>query len=193
MADKKDKEKPSPLAEEIQRKFFEKRQVFFWGDTSDENCSRAIEKILYLDATDSKKPITLFLNSPGGSVTAGLAMYETLCLMKSPLDVVVTGMAASMGSILLCAAHGKGKRLIYPHARVLIHQPLIAGRIVAPAVDIDIHAREIERQRGELNLILQKCSGQPIEQIEKDTDRDFYMNAQEAIDYGLVDEIVTTI
>jgi ATP-dependent Clp protease protease subunit len=116
-------------------------------------------------------------------------MYDTIKLLTSPVTVVVTGMAASMGSVLLCAAP-KGRRLIYPHARVLIHQPLIAGRFIGPATDINIQAKEMEKLRDELNQILATASGQPIEKISKDTDRDFYLNAQEAIDYGLADRIV---
>jgi ATP-dependent Clp protease protease subunit len=142
-----------------------------------------------LEAVDPGKDVTLYLNSPGGSITAGLALFDTLKLISSPLTVVVTGMAASMGSILLCAAP-KGRRLLYPHARVLIHQPLIMGRIVAPAVDINIQAQEMEKIREELNKILADASGQPLEKIRRDSDRDFYLNAQEAIEYGLADRIV---
>lgn len=133
--------------------------------------------------------ITFYINTPGGSITAGMAIYDTMKLISSPIKVVVTGMAASMGSILLCGA-SKGKRVLYPHSRVLIHQPLISGQMVAVAVDIHIQAKEMERLRDELNAILAESSGQPLEQIEKDTDRDFYMTAKEAIDYGLADEIV---
>src|SRR5690606_10350693 len=128
----------------------------------------------------------------GGSITAGMAIYDTMKLIKSPITVVVTGMAASMGSILLCAAP-KGNRYIYPHARVLIHQPLITGRMVAPAVDINIQAKEMERLREELNRILADASGQPLEKIARDTDRDFYLTAKEAIEYGLADHIVETL
>ena len=121
-----------------------------------------------------------------------MAVYDTMQLISSPIKVVVTGMAASMGSILLCGA-SKGKRFLYPHSRVLIHQPLISGQMVAVAVDIHIQAQEMERLRDELNAILAKSSGQPMERIEKDTDRDFYMTADEAIEYGLADGIVDKI
>jgi ATP-dependent Clp protease protease subunit len=135
---------------------------------------------------------TFYIDTPGGSITSGMAVYDTIKLITSPVTVVVTGMAASMGSILLCSAP-KGKRFVFPHSRVLIHQPLITGRMVAPAVDINIQATEMERLRDELNGILAEASGQPMEKIVKDTDRDFYMTAQEAIDYGLADKIVTKI
>ena len=138
------------------------------------------------------KEITFYINTPGGSITAGMAVYDTMKLIRSPIKVVVTGMAASMGSILLCGAD-KGKRFLYPHSRVLIHQPLISGQMVAVAVDIHIQAQEMERLRDELNAILAESSGQPLEKIQKDTDRDFYMTADEAIKYGLADGIVEKI
>jgi ATP-dependent Clp protease protease subunit len=119
-----------------------------------------------------------------------MAVYDTIRLITSPVKVVVTGMAASMGSILLQAPKQKGGRLVFPHARVMIHQPLIMGRIQAPAVDIHIQALEMERLRAELNEILAKASGQKLEKVVKDTDRDFYMTAEEAIEYGLADAIV---
>jgi ATP-dependent Clp protease protease subunit len=118
-----------------------------------------------------------------------MAIYDSIKLLTSPVTIVVTGLAASMGSVLLCAAP-KGHRLIFPHARVLIHQPLIAGRFIGPATDINIQAKEMEKIRDELNQILASASGQPIEKISKDTDRDFYLNAKEAIEYGLADRIV---
>ena len=188
MADDTIKPKPHSLSDEIQRNLHKKRQIFFWGEVNDESCSEAVEKLLYLESQNDEEEIKFYINSPGGSVTAGMAVYDTIKLMKAPITTIVTGIAASMGSIFLCAGD-KGRRFAFPHARVLIHQPLIMGRIVAPAVDINIHALEMERQREELNKVLAKASGQPLEKIQKDTDRDFYMNAKEAIDYGLVDAI----
>ena len=138
------------------------------------------------------KDITFYMNTPGGSITAGMAIYDTLKLISSPVTIVVTGMAASMGSILLCGA-AKGRRLIYPHARVLIHQPLISGRMVGPATDINIQAIEMEKLRAELNRILATASGQSEEKVTRDSDRDFYLNAEEAIAYGLADKIVEKI
>lgn len=177
---------------EIQKRFLEKRAVFLWGAVTDASARDITEKLLYLEWTNPGEPITFYINSPGGSITAGMAIYDTMKLISSPITVVVTGMAASMGSILLCGAQ-KGKRLLYPNARVLIHQPLIGGRIWAPAVDIHIQAKEMERIRDDLNHILAESSGQPIEKIRKDTDRDFYMTASEAIAYGLADRIVLGI
>jgi ATP-dependent Clp protease protease subunit len=188
--------KPAPLPPAvgalIQRKFLEARKLFLWGPVTDETGKEVCEKLLYLEAAAPGKDITFYINTPGGSITAGMAIYDTIKLLTSPVTVVVTGMAASMGSVLLCAAP-KGHRLIFPHARVLIHQPLIAGRFIGPATDINIQAKEMEKLRDELNQILATASGQPIEKIAKDTDRDFYLNAQEAIDYGLADRIVNQL
>lgn len=184
--------KNAPVAMMIQRKFLEDRKIFLWGAVTDETAKDITEKLLYLEATAPGKPITFYINTPGGSITAGMAVYDTMKMISSPITVVVTGMAASMGSILLSGAK-KGNRLIYPHARVLIHQPLISGRMVGPATDINIQAKEMEKLRLELNHILAEASGQPLERINRDTDRDFYLNAKEAIEYGLADRIVEKI
>jgi ATP-dependent Clp protease, protease subunit len=187
---------PSPQTSSVQslmqRKFLEQRKVFLWGEVSAESAQDLVEKFLYLEAEGPGQPITFYIDSPGGSITSGMAIFDTMKLISSPITVVVTGMAASMGSILLSAAP-KGNRLIYPHARVLIHQPLISGRMVAPAVDINIQAKEMERLRDELNRILAEASGQSLAKIVKDTDRDFYLTATEAMEYGLVDRIVDRI
>jgi ATP-dependent Clp protease protease subunit len=183
---------PGPISALIQKKFLDQRKIFLWGAVTDESAKDLTEKMLYLETVDAGKDITFYLNSPGGSITAGMAVYDTMKLITSPITVVVTGMAASMGSILLSGAP-KGSRLLYPHSRVLIHQPLISGRFVGPATDINIQALEMEKMRAELNQILADASGQPIERINQDTDRDFYLNAQEAIDYGLADKIVEKV
>lgn len=183
---------PASVSAQIQKKFLEQRKIFLWGAVTDETAKDITEKLLYLEAVDPGKDITFYMNTPGGSITAGMAVYDTMRLITSPVTVVVTGMAASMGSILLSAAR-KGRRLIYPHARVLIHQPLISGRFIGPATDINIQAQEMEKMRAELNEILAEASGQPIERINKDTDRDFYLNAKEAIEYGLADRIVDKV
>jgi len=180
---------PTNVSALIQKKFLDQRKIFLWGAVTDESAKDLTEKLLYLEVINPGKDITFYLNSPGGSITAGMAVYDTMKLISSPITVVVTGMAASMGSILLSGAP-KGKRLLYPHSRVLIHQPLISGRFVGPATDINIQAQEMEKLREELNQILAEASGQPMERINQDTDRDFYLNAQEAIAYGLADKIV---
>lgn len=182
----------APVAALIQKRFLRERKIFLWGAVTDESAKDLTEKLLYLEASAPGKDITFYINSPGGSITAGMAVFDTMKLISSPITVVVTGMAASMGSILLSGAP-KGRRLLYPHARVLIHQPLISGRMVGPASDINIQAKEMEKLRAELNQILADASGQPLERINRDTDRDFYLNAQEAIAYGLADKIVEKI
>ena len=176
----------------IQDSFLEQRKVFLWGEVSDKSARDVTEKLLYLEFKEPGKPITFYINTPGGSITAGMAIYDTMQLISSPIKVVVTGMAASMGSILLSGAE-KGQRVLYPHSRVLIHQPLISGQMVAVAVDIHIQAKEMEKLRDELNNILAEASGQPLEKIQKDTDRDFYMTAEEAIEYGLADSICESV
>ena len=189
---KKDEQKPDDISAVIQKKFLEERKIFLWGDVSDKSAKEITEKLLYLESIGPGKDITFYINTPGGSITAGMAIFDTMKMISSPVSVVVTGMAASMGSILLSAAP-KGRRYLYPHSRVMIHQPLISGRMVAPAVDINIQAEEMEKLRHELNQILADASGKPLEQVEQDTDRDFYLNAEEAIKYGLADEIVEKI
>ncbi len=180
---------PGPVGAQIQRKFLEQRKIFLWGAVTDESAKDLTEKLLYLEAVGPGQEIHFYMNTPGGSITAGMAVYDTIKLISSPVNIIVTGMAASMGSILLSAAP-KGRRFLYPHARVLIHQPLISGRMVGPASDINIQAKEMEKLRAELNHILATASGQPIEKVDKDSDRDFYLNANEAIAYGLADRIV---
>lgn len=184
--------KQPKICEAINKRFLIDRKIFLWGQVDDESAQKLASELFYLESVDPGKEIRFYINSPGGSVTAGLAVYDTIKMLKSPVTIIVTGMAASMGAILLCSAE-KGRRHLFPHARVLIHQPLIMGRIVAPAVDINIHAQEMEKQRDELNEILAKSSGQPMDKIRKDTDRDFYMNAKEAIEYGLADKIIHSL
>jgi ATP-dependent Clp protease protease subunit len=181
---------PSP-AVKIQEKFLSERKVFLWGSIDENSAKEITEKLIYLDLVAPGTPITFYINTPGGHTTSGMAIYDTIKLIASPVTIVVTGMAASMGSILLSAPE-KGRRLLFPHARVMIHQPLISGQIYAPATDINIQAEEMERIREEMNSILSQASGQPMEKIRKDTDRDFYLNAQQAISYGLADRIVTS-
>jgi len=184
--------KDSPVGMLVQKRFLNQRKIFLWGPVTDETAKDLTEKLLYLESTGPGKDITFYMNTPGGSITAGMAVFDTMRLITSPITIIVTGMAASMGSILLCGA-AKGRRYIYPHARVLIHQPLISGRFIGPATDINIQAQEMEKLRLELNQILADASGQPMDKISKDSDRDFYLNAKEAVAYGLADKIVDKI
>ncbi len=187
-----DTTKTSEYLNQMQTRFLEERKLFLWGQVDDKTMKDCTEKLLYLEWEKPGKPITFYINTPGGSITAGMACYDTMKMISSPVTVVVTGMAASMGSILLCGAD-PGMRHVYPHSRVLIHQPLISGRMIAVASDIHIQAEEMEKLRKELNRILAESSGKPLEKIEKDTDRDFFLNAEEAIEYGLADKIVEKV
>ncbi len=182
----------NPLANEINKRFLEERKIFLWDEVSDESSADIVRKLLYLDMLDHDKEITLYMSTPGGSISAGMAVYDTMKLIKAPVKVVVVGIAMSMGSILLSAAP-KGRRFLFPNARVMIHQPLIMGEMSGTAVDMHIQAMELERMREELNKILAEASGQPLEKIAADTDRDFFMTAQEAVDYGLADGIITEL
>ncbi len=143
--------------------------------------------MLYLDSDDPNKPIYLYINSPGGSVTAGLAIYDTMQYIKADVITICLGLAASMGSFLLSAGT-KGKRLALPNSRIMIHQPM--GGTRGQATDIEIEAKEILRVRSELNNMLAERTGQSLDKIEKDTDRDYYMSAEEAKEYGLIDQVI---
>ena len=177
---------------EIKKRFLEERKIFLWGEVTGESASQIVEQLIYLDMLDHEKEITFYINTPGGSISDGMAIYDTIKLIKAPVKVVVTGIAMSMGSILLSAAP-KGKRFLFPHASVMIHQPLIMGQMSGTAVEIHIQAQEMERMRDVLNRILAEASGQPIEKVARDTDRDFYMTAEETIAYGLADAIIDSI
>ena len=176
----------------MQKQFLDQRKIFLWGAVTDETAKDLTEKLLYLESVGPGQEITFYMNTPGGSITAGMAVFDTMKIITSPITIIVTGMAASMGSILLCGA-AKGRRFIYPHARVLIHQPLISGRFIGPATDINIQAREMEKLRTELNEILSHASGQTMDKVTLDSDRDFYLNAKEAVAYGLADQVVERV
>ena len=166
-----------------------KDNVVFLGQPIDDTVSNLIiAQLLFLEAENPEKDISIYINSPGGSITAGLAIYDTMQYVKPPVSTICIGQAASMGAVLL-AAGAKGKRHSLPNARIMIHQPLGGAR--GQATDMEIHVREIIRLKSRLNEILQKHTGQPMERIEKDTDRDFFMGAGESKAYGLIDEVVT--
>ena len=162
------------------------RIVFLGGPIDDDVANVIIAQLLFLEAEDPEKDIHFYINSPGGVVTAGMAIYDTMQYVRPDVSTICLGQAASMGSLLLTAG-AKGKRYSLPYARILIHQPL--GGVQGQATDIDIHAREILRMRESLNGILAKHTGQTIEKISHDTERDFFMSAQEAKEYGIIDEV----
>ena len=176
-------------AYDIYSRLLKDRIIMLSGQVTDDLANTIIAQLLFLDAQDSEKDIYLYINSPGGSVTAGLAIFDTMNFVKADVQTIVMGMAASMGSFLL-AAGAKGKRFALPNAEVMIHQPL--GGAQGQATEIEIAARHILKTRDRLNKILAERTGQPIEVIEKDTDRDNFMPAEEAKAYGLVDEVMVT-
>ncbi|MCP9800946.1 ATP-dependent Clp protease proteolytic subunit [Synechococcus sp. RedBA-s] len=165
------------------------RILFLGSEVNDSIANSLVAQMLYLDSDDSSKPIYLYINSPGGSVTAGLAIYDTIQYVKSDVITICVGLAASMGAFLL-AAGTKGKRLALPHARIMIHQPL-GGTSQRQASDIEIEAREILRMKDMLNQSLADMCGQSLEKVTKDTDRDYFLSAAEAKDYGLIDRVIS--
>ena len=174
-------------AYDIYSRLLKDRIIMLSGQVTDDLANSIIAQLLFLDAQDSEKDIYLYINSPGGSVTAGMAIYDTMNFVKADVQTIVMGMAASMGSLLLTAGT-KGKRFALPNAEIMIHQPL--GGAQGQATEIEIAARHILQTRERLNKILAERTGQPLEVIEKDTDRDNYMTAEQAKAYGLIDEVM---
>lgn len=176
-------------AYDIFSRLLKDRIIFLGSPIDDADANLIIAQLIFLEAEDPEKDIHVYINCPGGSVTAGLAIYDTMCYIKPDVETICMGQAASMGALLL-AAGTKGKRFALPHARIMIHQPL--GGVQGQATDIDIQAREILRMREEVNRILVEHSGQPLEKIQRETDRDFFMSAQQAKEYGLIDEVIVS-
>jgi ATP-dependent Clp protease, protease subunit len=173
---------------DIEDRLFRERIIFLAEEVDDAIANAIVAYMLYLDSDDPSKPIYLYINSPGGSVTAGMAIYDTMQHIKSEVVTICVGLAASMGAFLLTAG-SKGKRLALPNARIMIHQPL-GGTGRRQATDIEIEARQILRVKTELNQLMAEHTGKTIEQIEKDTDRDYFMSAEEAKAYGLIDQVI---
>jgi ATP-dependent Clp protease, protease subunit len=166
-----------------------KDRIIFLGDAVEDNVANLIiAQLLFLESEDPEKDIQLYINSPGGVVTSGLAIYDTIQYLRAPVSTICIGQAASMGAVLLLAG-AKGKRYALPNARIMIHQPMGGAR--GQATDIDIQAREILRMRAKLNEIIHKHTGTPVERVEKDTERDYFMGPVEAKQYGIIDEVVT--
>jgi len=174
---------------DIFSRLLKERIIFLPTYIEDDLANLVIAQMLFLEAEDPDKDLFLYINSPGGSVTAGMAIYDTMQYVKPNISTICMGQAASMGALLL-AAGAKGKRFALPHARIMIHQPL--GGVQGQATDIDIQAREILRVRDELNRIFVHHTGQSLERIQRDTDRDFFMTPEQAKDYGIVDEVISS-
>jgi ATP-dependent Clp protease protease subunit len=176
-------------AYDIYSRLLRDRIVFLGTEVNDDVANLITAQFLFLESEDPDKEISFYIHSPGGSVTAGLAIYDTMQFIKPPVSTLCLGFAASMGAILLAAGH-KGKRYALPHSTICIHQPLGGAR--GQASDLEIHAKEILRMREELNGILVKHTGQSLRKLEKDTDRDYFMAPQQAVEYGLIDEVIVS-
>ncbi|MBP1685388.1 MAG: clpP [Deltaproteobacteria bacterium] len=178
-------------AYDIYSRLLKDRIVFLGSPVTDEIANLVTAQLLFLESEDPERDIHFYINSPGGSITAGLAIYDTMQYIKPQVTTLCLGQAASMGAWLL-AAGTTGKRYALPHARIMIHQPLLMGGMQGQASDIDIQAREILRIREQLNNILVKHTGQSLKKIEKDTDRDLFLTSKQAMEYGLIDEVIAT-
>ncbi len=190
---KEDKPEQSPyLMKKMEQLFLKKRAVYLWGAVEDKTARDVVSKLLLLDADKPGQEIKFYINSPGGVVTSGMVIYDTMRMMQSPVVTICMGLAASMGSILLSGGV-KGKRLIYPHGEVMIHQPSIGGYFQATSADIEIHAKQMQRTKEISAQILANNTGKSYERILKDFDRDYWMDAKEAVEYGIVDTIVEKI
>ncbi|OOG55357.1 ATP-dependent Clp endopeptidase proteolytic subunit ClpP [Polaromonas sp. C04] len=172
---------------DIYSRLLKERVIFLVGPVNDQTANLVVAQLLFLESENPDKDISFYINSPGGSVTAGMAIYDTMQFIKPDVSTLCTGMAASMGAFLL-AAGAKGKRYTLPNSRVMIHQP--SGGAQGQATDIEIHARDILKTRDQLNRILAERTGQTIEKIERDTERDYFMFADEAKEYGVVDQVI---
>ncbi len=187
---KEEKPEQSPyLMKKMEQLFLKNRSVYFWGPVEDKSARDVVSKLLLLDADKPGKEIKFYINSPGGVVTSGMVIYDTMQMIQSPVTTICMGLAASMGSILLSGGV-KGKRYIYPHGEVMIHQPSIGGYFQAASADIEIHAKQMQRTKEISAQILAKNTGKSLERIMKDFDRDYWMDAKEAVEYGIVDSLI---
>src|SRR5689334_1558512 len=177
------------FSKKLEKLFFDNRSVQLWGVVDDRSARDVVSKLLLLDADKPGEEIKFYINSPGGMVTSGMVMYDTIKLMKSPVSTICMGLAASMGSILLSAGI-KGRRFVYPHAEIMIHQPSLGGYFQATSADIEIQANQIRKTKEIGAKILAQNCGKSVEQIMKDFDRDYWMDANEAVAYGIVDKIM---
>src|SRR5215203_1448486 len=180
------------LNKKLERYFFDRREVYLWGVVDDKSAKETVSKFLLLDADKPGEEIKFYINSPGGVVTSGMVMYDTMRMMKSPVSTICMGLAASMGSILLSGGV-KGRRFIYPHGEVMIHQPSLGGSMRGVSADLEIQAVQTKKIKEIGAKILAQNCGKTMDQIMKDFDRDYWMDAKEAIEYGIVDGIVENI
>jgi ATP-dependent Clp protease protease subunit len=180
------------FSKKLEKYFFEKRSVYLWGVVDDKSARDIVSKLLLLDADKPGEEINFYINSPGGVVTSGMVIYDTMKMLKSPVSTICMGLAASMGSILLSGGV-KGKRLIYPHGEVMIHQPSLGGYMRGVSADLEIQAKQTKRVKEIGARILSENCGKTMQQIMKDFDRDYWMDAKEAIQYGIVDQLIEKV
>lgn len=176
---------------DIYSRLLKERIIFLIGPVNDHTANLVVAQMLFLESENPDKDIFFYINSPGGSVTAGMSVFDTMNFIKPDVSTLCLGQAASMGAFLLSAG-AKGKRFALPHSRVMIHQPLIGGGLGGQASDIEIHARELLKMKDTLNRLLAQHTGQPLERVERDTDRDNFMSAQAAAEYGLIDKVIAS-
>ncbi|HEX9510792.1 MAG TPA: ATP-dependent Clp protease proteolytic subunit [Puia sp.] len=186
---KEDKPDLGMLSKKMEKYFFESRSVELWGPVDDRSAKEVVTKLRLLDADKPGEEIKFFINSPGGVVTSGMVIYDTMKMLKSPVSTLCMGLAASMGSILLSGGV-KGRRFIYPHSEVMIHQPSLGGYMQGVSVDLEIQAKQTKRVKEVSARILADNCGKKLEQVLKDFDRDYWMDAKEAIEYGIVDQLI---
>ena len=177
------------LYKRLEKYFFQTRSIYLWGIVDDKSAKDVVTKLLLLEADKPGEEIKFYISSPGGSVTSGMVVYDMMKLIKSPVSTICMGLAASMGSILLSAGE-KGRRFIFPNGEVMIHQPSLGGHIQGVSADMEIHAEQILRTKEMGARILAENTGQPIERVRKDFERDYWMDAQKSIEYGIVDKII---
>jgi ATP-dependent Clp protease protease subunit len=187
--EKKDSPEMGMLMKKLEKHFFETRSIYFWGMVDDKSAKEVTTKMLLLDADKPGEEIKFYINSPGGVVTSGMVIYDTMKMIKSPVSTICMGLAASMGSILLSGGE-KGRRFIYPHGEVMIHQPSLGGHIQGVSVDLEITAKQTRRVKEIGARILAENCGKKVEQIMKDFDRDYWMDAKESVEYGIVDKVI---
>jgi ATP-dependent Clp protease protease subunit len=185
-----DKPQPGSLWLKKQEElFFKNRNIYLWGPVEDKSAKDIVNRLLLLDADKPGKQINFYINSPGGVVTSGMVIYDTMRMIKSPVSTICMGLAASMGSILLSAGE-KGKRFVFPHGEVMIHQPSLGGYFQGVSADLEIHAKQIQKTKLLGAQILSDNCGQPFDKVLRDLERDYWMNANEALEYGIVDKIM---
>jgi ATP-dependent Clp protease protease subunit len=190
--EEKEEQRSGFLLKKMEQLFLQKRAIYLWGVVDDRSAKDFVSKMLLLEADKPGEEIKFYINSPGGMVTSGMVMYDTIQLISSPVSTICMGLAASMGSILLSAGK-KGRRFIYPHAEVMIHQPSLGGYFQATSADIEIQANQIRKTKEIGAKILAQNCGKTVEQIMKDFDRDYWMDAKEAVSYGIVDKVIEKI